>query len=207
MKRRSFLLSAALPFAAMALFTAFSVPAAAERIGLTELSRYLNALTTAEADFTQINSDGTISTGKLFIHRPGRVRFEYAPPDASLVMAGGGQVAIFDEKSNQPPTQYPLSRTPLSIILARDVNLAQANMVVGHFEEGPTTRVRVQDPENPDYGSIELVFTPGPTELRQWIIRDESGSETTVILGEMKKDVKLASSLFNIVVEADKRKR
>jgi outer membrane lipoprotein-sorting protein len=87
------------------------------------------------------------------------------------------------------------------------VNLAQANMVVGHFEEGPTTRVRVQDPESPEYGSIELVFTAGPTELRQWVIRDDSGSETTVILGELKKDVKFASSLFNITIEAEKRRR
>jgi outer membrane lipoprotein-sorting protein len=103
MNRRSFLRTVALPFGAMALFTAFSVPAAAERIPLAELSRYLNALTTAESDFTQINADGTISTGRLFIHRPGRVRFEYAAPDSSLVMAGGGQVAIFDDKSNPVP--------------------------------------------------------------------------------------------------------
>lgn len=185
--------------------TAFAVPAAAEKIALGELSRYLNSLTTAEAEFTQINSDGTISTGRLFIRRPGRVRFEYAPPDRSLVMAGGGSVAIFDAKSNQPAEQYPLSRTPLSLILAANVNLGRAKMVVAHTEEAKTTKVRVQDPDHPDYGSIELVFTSNPTELRQWIIRDDSGAETTVILGEMRKGADLAPSLFNISLEASKR--
>jgi hypothetical protein len=53
------------------------------------ISAYLNGLTTVEADFTQVNSDGTISTGKIYIKRPGRVRFEYGPPDRSLVIAGG----------------------------------------------------------------------------------------------------------------------
>ena len=206
MTRRRFLETSILALAAFGV-TGLPSVARAEILPLDELSRYLNSLTTVEADFTQVNSDGTIATGKLYIRRPGRVRFEYAPPDRSLVMAGGGQVAIFDAKSNQPPEQYPLSRTPLSIILAEDVDLSRARMIVGHTEDGNATRVRAQDPDHPEYGSIELVFTGAPTELRQWVIRDDLGSETTVILGEMKKGADLASSLFNIPLETRRRGR
>lgn len=181
--------------------------AAAEPIPLADLSAYFNALTTAEADFTQVNADGSIATGKIYIRRPGRVRFEYAPPDSNLVLASGGQVAIFDGKSNQPPEQYPLRRTPLNLILANRVDLARARMVVGHTQDGDTTRVLAQDPENPEYGSIELVFTANPVELRQWVIRDDSGSETTVILGEMTKGGNLPASMFNIAAEAQTRDR
>ncbi|NHB76478.1 LolA family protein [Rhodobacter calidifons] len=182
------------------------VPALAEKIPLATLSSYLNGLTTVEADFTQINSDGTISTGKIYIRRPGRVRFEYSPPDRSLVIAGGQQVAIFDAKSNQPPEQYPLKRTPLNLILAANIDLGRAKMVVGHTEDGTSTRVRAQDPEHPEYGSIELVFTANPVELRQWIITDDLGAQTTVILGEMKKGGQLGASLFDITAEAARRK-
>lgn len=206
MNRRSFIRLLGMPFAAMAVLTALAAPAAAEKISLKELSRYLNGLTTAEAEFTQINSDGSISTGKLYIQRPGRARFEYSPPDKNLVLAGSGQVAIFDAKSNQPPEQYPLDRTPLSIILAKNVDLGRAKMVVGHTVDGNTTRVRAQDPDHPEYGSIEMVFTSSPTELRQWVIRDDSGAETTVILGEMKKGGKLDATLFNITITAERRK-
>ena len=181
------------------------LPALAEKIPLARLSAYLNGLTTVEADFTQVNADGSISTGKLYIQRPGRVRFEYAPPDRSLVIAGGQQVAIFDAKSNQPPEQYPLKRTPLNLILARDVDLGRAKMVVGHSEDGTSTRVRAQDPENPEYGTIDLIFTADPVELRQWVITDDLGSQTTVILGEMKKGGNLGASLFNITAEMKKR--
>lgn len=186
---------------------ALALPAAAEKIPLGQLSQYLNQLTTAETDFTQVNSDGSISTGKLFIKRPGRVRFEYAPPDPNLVMAGGGQVAIFDSKSNQPPEQYPLSRTPLSLILAENVNLGQARMVVGHSEDGASTRVRAQDPQHPEYGTIEMVFTANPVELRQWVITDDAGGQTTVILGELQKGGNLPASLFSITAEETKRSR
>jgi outer membrane lipoprotein-sorting protein len=181
------------------------LPAAAEKIPLATLSEYLNGLSTVEADFTQVNSDGSISTGKIYIHRPGRVRFEYAPPDRSLVIAGGQQVAIFDAKSNQPPEQYPLKRTPLNLILARNIDLGRAKMVVGHSDDGTSTRVTAQDPENPEYGTIELIFTANPVELRQWIITDDLGAQTTVILGEMKKGGKLAASLFDISAETAKR--
>lgn len=190
------------PLAALML----TLPAHADKIALGDLSRYLNGLTTVESPFTQVNADGTIATGRLFIKRPGRVRFEYDPPDRSLVMAGGGQVAIFDAKSNQPPEQYPLSRTPLSLILDARVDLVRAKMVVGHVEQDAATRLAVQDPKHPEYGTMELVFTPDPVELRQWVITDDLGSQTTVILGEMKKGGDLSPSLFSITMEAEKRK-
>lgn len=180
-------------------------PAAAEKVPLADLSEYLNSLTTVEADFTQVNADGTISTGTIYIKRPGRVRFEYGPPDRSLVIAGGQNVAIFDTKSNQPPEQYPLKRTPLNLILAENIDLGRTKMVVGHSEDGTSTRVRAQDPEHPDYGSIELVFTANPVELRQWVITDDLGAQTTVILGQMKKGGNLSARLFDITAEISAR--
>ncbi len=192
-------------FAAPAIVLALALPAAAEKLSLAELSRYLNGLTTAEASFVQTNADGSKSAGKLYIKRPGRARFEYAPPMKSLVMAGSGQVAIFDEKSNEPPEQYPLRRTPLNLILAERVNLGQAKMVIGHGEAGGTTRVLAQDPKNPEYGTIELVFTPNPTTLRSWIITDDAGNQTVVELGEMKTGGTFSNRLFDIRAETEHR--
>lgn len=188
----------------VAIFLA--VPAYADKIPLGELSRYINSLQTAESDFTQVNADGTIATGRMYMKRPGRVRFEYAPPDRTLVMAGEGQVAIFDPKSNQPPEQYPLSRTPLSLILAKDVDLGRAKMVVGHTSDDKTTSVTAQDPDHPEYGTIQMVFTGQPTELRQWVITDDAGGKTTVILADLKKGGAQSASLFSLQNEIAKRK-
>lgn len=182
-----------------------ALPASAEKLSLDAISKYLNGMQSAKASFTQINDDGSISKGTIHIKRPGRVRFEYAPPEKALVLAGGGTVAIFDAKSNTPPEQYPLKRTPLNLILEANVDLGRRNMVVGHKSDGKTTTVVAQDPEHPDYGTIELIFTSSPTELRQWIITDGAGGQTTVILGEMEKGGDLPSSLFNITIESEKR--
>lgn len=183
---------------AFALVLSAPVAALADRLPLADISRYLNQLQTATGEFTQINNDGSISTGTIYIKRPGKVRFEYNPPDSALVIAGSNTVVIYDAKSNQPAESYPLSRTPLSIILARNVNLGTANMVTGHRFDGTATVVTAQDPENPQYGNIQLKFTGDPVELRQWVINDGNGSQTTIVLGELSRGGNLPNRLFDV---------
>ena len=188
-----------------ALWLGLSLPALAQQLSLGAMSNYLNSFQTAQGEFTQINADGTISTGQLYLKRPGRMRFEYAAPDNSLVMAGGQQVAVFDGKSNTGPEQYPLSRTPLSIILAQNVDFSRSGMVTCHTSDGKTTTITAQDPAHPEYGNIQLKFTANPVELRQWIVTDDSGTKTTVVLGDLRKGVNLGSTMFNIVQETQRR--
>lgn len=189
---------------ATAAFCLMGTAAHADAIPLGQLSGYLNSLQTAQSPFTQINSDGTVSTGTVYIHRPGRVRFEYDGDDL-LVMAGGGQLAVFDGRANGRPEQYPLRETPLRIILQSNVNLGQSGMVGEHSFDGTSTRVVARDPERPNIGTITMVFTPNPIELRQWIITDEGGNQTTVILGALEDGGRIPARYFNIPQEITAR--
>ncbi|MBV0913337.1 LolA family protein [Anianabacter salinae] len=176
-----------------------------QKLPLADISSYLNGLQTVSTAFTQVNADGTISTGTLYIQRPGRARFEYEPPNEALVMAGGQQVAIFDDRSNSAPEQYPLSRTPLNLILDRNVDLDRANMVVGHDFDGTATTVVAQDPAHPEYGTIALRFTGPPVELRQWVITNGDGTETTVVLDRLVPRDNIPAILFSIPQEMAQR--
>jgi outer membrane lipoprotein-sorting protein len=194
-----------LSFIAVLALTLYAGAVSAQQLSLSQISAYLNQLQTAQGGFTQINADGTLSTGTIYIKRPGRIRFEYNAPSNSLVMAGGGSVAVFDPRSNTGPDRFPLSQTPLSIILQDNVDLDRADMVTNVTSDGTTTTVTAQDPDNPNYGSIQLVFTANPVELRQWIVTDEFGTETTVILNDLIAGSVIRDILFNISAETRKR--
>lgn len=194
-------------FVATALVLSGAAPAAADQLPLSAISAYLNDLQTGRAAFTQINDDGSLATGTLFIRRPGRMRFEYDPPEEAVVVAGGGTVVIFDPKSNTEPETYPLDRTPLSIILERSVDLDRRDMVVGHDFDGTATIVTAQDPENPQYGYIQLSFTADPVELRKWVITDGAGSQTTVILQDFSTGLSLSDTLFNTTTVGERQNR
>jgi len=187
------------------LVLAATLPAQAEIISLAIISRYLNGLDSAVSAFVQTNADGSAAQGTVYIKRPGRARFEYEAPNAALVLASAGSVAIFDQKSNEAPEQYPLRRTPLNLILAREVDLGRAKMVIGHREEGDTTRVLAQDPKNPEYGTIELVFAADPVALTAWVITDDLGNRTVVELQGLQQGVRIPEGLFNISAEIQRR--
>ena len=182
-------------------------PLVAEKISIDRLSSYLDGLKTVEAKFTQISSDGSLSTGALCIKRPGRIRFEYDPPNDALVLASGGQLAIFDPKGNAGPESYPLNKTPLSLILDDKIDLKRNKLVAGHNFDGTSTILTVQDPENPERGKMALVFTPDGPQLRQWVIRDQNGEETVVVLNDMATGKKLNDAMFNIQLNKNERNK
>lgn len=193
------------PFRAALVLALVCAPlmAQADKIPLSKLSAYLNALTQVETTFTQVDADGRLQTGKLFIHRPGRMRFEYDRNDG-VVIAGGQQLAIFDPKGDATPESYPLDLTPLNLILQKRVRLTKPGVVLGHTADDSSTYVVVQDPEHPNYGSIQLVFSDNPVELRQWVIA-QNGEVTTVILGPLRRVNDLSAFLFSIPHEIDRR--
>lgn len=190
-------------FAVVAL-AIYAGAATAQQLSLAQISQYLNQLQTAEGRFTQVNPDGSQIGGTIYIKRPGRIRFEYDPPERSMVIAGGGQVAVFDPRSNTGPDRYPLNQTPLNVILQRDVNLERARMVTGHSYDGTYTTVTPRDPDNAEYGTIQLVFSGNPIALRQWVITDDMGTRTTVVLDDLVTGGRIGDILFNIRAEMRK---
>ncbi|HEX4891524.1 MAG TPA: outer membrane lipoprotein carrier protein LolA, partial [Alphaproteobacteria bacterium] len=90
---------------------------AQQRADLDRVNSYLNRLDRLSAGFMQIAPDGDVSRGQFFLNRPGRMRFEYAPPDDMLIVADGTSVAV-REGADAMIDRYPLGSTPLSPILA-----------------------------------------------------------------------------------------
>lgn len=199
MNRKQFLagaFGAALAAAGLAAGPALAQSAADAR-DLRRISNYLNANETLAGDFVQVGPDGEVNEGRFYLRRPGRVRFEYEPPNPALVVADGFWVGVTDT-SLKTVDRYPLSDTPLYLLLKDDVNLAREGAVKKIERAANQMRITAINPDDPSQGSITLVFTDNPLELRQWIVVDQQGLTTTVALRELRSNISLKPELFVI---------
>ena len=180
------------------LATGISGPAAAQSgADLTRISNYLNGITTMQGTFVQVGPDGDLSEGTFYMRRPGRIRFEYQPPNPSLIVSDGFWVGVYDTLDNTLD-RFPLSETPLDLLLTERVDLRREGAIAAIERSAGQLRVRAIDPDAPDQGSITMVFNDNPLELNQWIVLDAQGLATTVALSDTRRNVELDPNLFFI---------
>ena len=162
---------------------------------IQRVERYLNAMKTARAKFVQIAPDGAFSEGQMALRRPGRVRFEYAPPSPILVISDGIWLIIYDAELDQV-SQVPMLETPLSILLDEEIRFGK-RVIVDRVEREPgVLKLVLIDKKKVDDGSMTLVFTERPFTLRQWIVRDAHDREFSIYLNELEYNPVLEPFLF-----------
>jgi outer membrane lipoprotein-sorting protein len=168
---------------------------AADQADLHRIEAYLDAMHTLKADFQQSNPDGSISTGDFYLARPGRMRFEYAPPQHLVIVSDGNYVAINDQDEHQL-TFYPVGLTPAWFLLREGIKLS-GDVTVTRFERDPgALRVTAVQTRHPDAGSITMVFSDHPLQLIKWTVVDPQQNSTTVAILNPQEGVSLDNKLF-----------
>jgi outer membrane lipoprotein-sorting protein len=162
---------------------------------LARVEAYLNSLGTLRAGFVQINPDGASVTGELYYAAPDKMRLEYDPPSRVLIIANRWEVIYHDRRLKQV-SHLLTGSTPLGFLLADDIELAGDVTVTALEEEGGELRVTLVQTEEPDQGSITLVFADQPLQLRRWTVVDAQGLPTHVVLEGIETDVALDDELF-----------
>src|ERR1700688_1955679 len=154
----------------------------ADQALISQVENYLNDQKGLTANFLQVAADGSTRTGKAWLQRPGKMRFEYDHADNQLLVAGYGLLVYHDPQLNQT-TNIPLSSTPLGILLSQHVDLETGGVVVTNIQHQPgEDDITVIRRGKPAAGSLTLVFSTNPLELRQWVVDDAQGRQTRVSL-------------------------
>jgi outer membrane lipoprotein-sorting protein len=168
---------------------------AQDQAQLQRIAGYLNGIRTMSARFQQTAGNGGVSSGRLWVSRPGRMRFEYEHPATLALLADAGFVYQWDKELKQT-TKIELRSTPAWFILRDPVNFGPDVVVTGYQQGGGTIRVSVVEAAHPDLGSLTMVFTENPLSLRQWTVVDQQGRRTTVNLSDVQIGVALDPRLF-----------
>jgi outer membrane lipoprotein-sorting protein len=144
------------------------------------LNAYFNGFSTLQGDFIQFAADGRRFEGKLYIQRPGKMRFEYRPPVTMEVIADGTSVAIRDRKLATQDL-YSIGQTPLKFLLKEQMNLEKDTTVTGVSTKGDILSLKLEDRSTLGGTSkITLNFDLAANALRQWVVIDPQGYETSV---------------------------
>ena len=164
---------------------------------LREVSGFFNSFTTLKGTFTQISPRGRVSTGTFIIARPGRMRFEYAPPNPLTIVSDGTWVAIRNNARDKVD-YFPLSKTPLKIVLAERVDLLRDAVVEDVREQDGLALISLRGRDKSMPGKLLLVYDPARRMLQQWTVIDPQGRRTTVTVGALQRDVRVSRNLFHV---------
>jgi outer membrane lipoprotein-sorting protein len=196
----------------LAMPAAFAAPpraavlSAEDRADVQRVEQYLNGIHSLAAHFQQFAQDGGTAGGRVYVARPGRMRFEYEAPSPILLLADGTWVVYIDNQLKQV-SYLPIGSTPAWFLLRDKISLADG-VTITKFERGPgVIRISLVENKSPENGVLTLTFADKPLELRQWTIVDQQGKSTTVVLSDTRFGVAVDPKAFTFVDPRDKSQR
>ena len=131
------------------------------------------------------------------------MRFEYAPPNPFLIVSDGTWLTIKNVKKEKGD-QFPLSQTPLRLVLGDKVDIVKDTSVLDYQEQDGILTVTVEDKKNTlGSGQLTLVFDQTRKVLQQWIVTDGKGRKTTVSLENLQAGIEPDPKLFVVKIKRD----
>ncbi|TCQ24931.1 outer membrane lipoprotein carrier protein LolA [Rhizobium sp. PP-CC-3G-465] len=172
-------------------------PAAAQSTGTAQkIADHFASVKTMSGEFVQFGPRGEQTGGKFFISRPGRIRFNYEAPSPMRVIADGKSVVIGNQKLKTWDL-YPLSKTPLNLLLSNSIDLS-GKTVRDVKEETDLITIVLGDRSIFGDSTITMMFDPKTYDLRQWTITDPQKKDTSVMIFNVKTGMPMDDAVFRI---------
>jgi outer membrane lipoprotein carrier protein len=196
--------------AALAALPVGAAPARAESPGalLRCLQARYAALRDLSATFAQESRVASLGrprtrAGRLFLQPPGRMRWEYDPPDAQLIVADGRQLWLHRPERRQAvvqPMDAALSRqTPFLFLLGKGDFASEFAWEERDLPRGAGGAVAVAlrpRVESADLARLTLEIVPGECRLAGTLVEDAYGNLTRLAFSAERADAGLDPGLF-----------
>ncbi len=162
------------------------------------VSGYFNGIENLKGNFVQTSPDKKRLRGKVFMKKPGRIRFEYSPPSRQLIISDGKQIAIQDLDINTDD-RVMVDQTPFRMLLKKDVDLLRDARILEVQEDADLLIVSVQDKSKDATGKVRLFLQSTPVlELKEWVTTDAQGLDTRLEVSNLDKSATVDADLFKI---------
>ena len=167
---------------------------------VNQVSAYFNDITHLQGRFVQTDANNKQTKGKFYVHRPGRLRFEYAKPSLLRIISDGKYLSIEDHDL-KTVDKYPLESTPFRMLLSDEVDLIRDARIVGFRADNGVIAVTVEDKSGESPGKLQLFFdapkVKGEIVLKEWIITDPQGLDTRIQVANLVTGEEVSADLFD----------
>jgi len=179
-----------------------SLVSASAQAANNSLDRFFKDVLTFEADFKQVVLDEGLnmvqeSSGKLYLHRPNKFRWDYEQPFKQNIVGDGNRIWVYDVELKQVTVRKmdgSIGNTP-AILLAGTGNL-KANFKVKTLGKQVKLMWIQMIPHNKDGGfeDIRIGFEKG--RIRSLEMIDSFGNTTRITLKGNRENRKISKSKF-----------
>ncbi len=165
-----------------------------DQTAIARVEDYLNGITTMQARFVQVTGMGAMAEGDFYLSRPGRMRIEY-DREPYLYVADGFWLTYYDKELGQR-SDVMLGSTIADFITRENIRLSGDVTVTGVRQDEHSIEIDLVQTEDPGQGTLTLVFSRNPLQLRRWVVLDAQGQRTEVALSEIRTGMSLDRRLF-----------
>jgi outer membrane lipoprotein carrier protein len=171
----------------------------------TEVDKYLTGLATWSADFTQTIDDGhgnvvRSASGKLYLQKPGRFRWDYTQPSEQLILADGKQIWFYDkdlQQANVRDMDASLASTPAVLLSSGGSVASQFDVTALPAQGGLEWYQLIPKRADTDFQLVRIGFDKG--QLASMFLADKLNQVTQLTFTNSKRNAKFAPDLFSFV--------
>lgn len=166
------------------------------------IQAYLDKLDSFEASFLQkisgASSDGEESSGRFYLKRPGKLRWDYTRPHTQMIVADGTNLWVYDKDLEQVVVKridaVLAASTPAMLLAGREKVTESYRVTEGAARDGLQWTRMAPKRGDTDFLSIELGF--GGDELKAMELRDKLGQTTRIEFSGGRQNGKVDDKLF-----------
>lgn len=177
------------------LLTSFNINIQASDIKIQDIENYLNSIKTFKADFLQEDSLNNTVKGVIYIKKPAQFRLETFEPSHTVLVGDKSLVIYHDYELNETTHTTP-NNGAISLLVEDNINFNSKKVKIKSFKNtNSTIEIEFIDNSQPDLGTMTVLFSKDPIELRQ-IRVSQNDSKLIMNLYNRKTNIQLNEDNF-----------
>lgn len=162
---------------------------------INEILSYFESFRSLTADFLQVNNNGNVSSGKILLKKPGKIRVEY-DKSPILIISDGKKLATINKKLGTIGF-FNIEDIPVKILLYEKIDKSSVKFLDLKEQENIIS-VKVKESSSGNDAILEIIFEKKPFRIVKWTVFNNNKTKTEIVLSKIKYDTPIKNSNFDL---------